>query len=169
MAINVFPHLDKFSALYQDITTQDKLKEVHKRVRAQLPCVDRIAIALHDDKTDLIKTFISRNVDKTPLEYYDATLSDSQSLKEIVDNMRPRVVNDLSIFDESEAIHARKIKAGGFGSSYTLPILHKGKDYESVSFYEINGPCRSGINCFNVSVSRAGGQKPVAQYCLYPD
>lgn len=67
MTVNIFPHHDKLETRYQDITTQDKLEEIHKLIGLQLPQIDRIAIALPDTKTDLLKTFISSNKGKSPL------------------------------------------------------------------------------------------------------
>jgi HD-GYP domain-containing protein (c-di-GMP phosphodiesterase class II) len=44
-------------------------------------------------------------------------------LQEIIERKKPRVVNDLSIFSDGMHSHTKKIAAGGFAASYTLPIF----------------------------------------------
>ena len=122
---------DSFSyrddALYcEDVPLADKLADVHRFVRERMPFVARIAVALYDAATDTLKTFAHSSDGTNPLPLYEAKLADSPSLREIVARRQPRIVNDTDLYGDHTK-HAQHIRAGGFGSSYTLPIFRNGE------------------------------------------
>jgi HD-GYP domain-containing protein (c-di-GMP phosphodiesterase class II) len=57
---------------------------------------------------------------------YEAKLSEAASLRQIIDQGKPRVVQNLAIFAHGESEHTRRITAKGYHSSYTMPFLHNG-------------------------------------------
>ncbi|MBI4985062.1 MAG: phosphohydrolase, partial [Rhodocyclales bacterium] len=116
-AEKIFFHEDALSRLNDDASLADKLAEVHRFVRGHMPFVARIAVALYDAATDMLKTFVHSTDGENPLSFYEAKLGDSESLREIVRRRRPRVVNDIDLYG-SDATHARNIRGGGYGSSY---------------------------------------------------
>lgn len=120
-----FFHDDALSSLNEDRPLADKLADVHRFVRGRMPFVSRIAVALYDGATDTLKTFAHSTEGDNPLPFYEAKLADSASLLEIVQRRQPRVVNDIELYGEG-AKHARRIRGGGFSSSYTLPIFRNG-------------------------------------------
>ena len=121
-----FFHDDGLSRLNEDAPLSDKLAEVHRYVRSQKPFVVRIAVALYEAATDTLKTFAHSSEGDNPLPFYDAPLGGSPSLLEIVARRQPRVVNDTELYGR-EAHHSNRIRGGGFGSSYTLPIFRNGE------------------------------------------
>lgn len=121
-----FFHDDTLSKLNEDVPLSDKFADVHRFVRGHMPFVARIAVALYDAATDTLKTFAHSSDGDNPLPFYEARLSDSVSLREIVARRLPRVVNDTDLYGDNTA-HAKRIRRSGFGSSYTLPIFRNGE------------------------------------------
>jgi len=122
----MFLHTDVLEKLSEDIPLQGKLATVHHYVREHFPAVDRIAVALYDADTDMLKTFAHSSIGDNPLPLYEARLATSHSLSEIVRRRQPRLVNDLD-FLGPETVHAKRILAEGYGSSYTMPIFRSGE------------------------------------------
>ena len=120
------PHEDLLDILNRDRPLSEKLEHLHAGLKRRFDFVDRIAVALYDSKSDLLKTFIHSSGNGHPLIHYQAKLSEAGSLQVIVRSGRPRVVNDLAVFDKGEHAHTRQIAAAGYGSSYTLPIYFNG-------------------------------------------
>ncbi|WP_197722773.1 HD-GYP domain-containing protein [Sulfurivermis fontis] len=117
---------DSLGFLDENRPLADKLAALHQTVAARCPCIHRIAIALYDARTDLLKTYIYSSEGESPLRHYQAPLASSHTLSEIVAQGKPRVVNDLTIFADSAHEHSRRLLAGGFGASYTLPMYQNG-------------------------------------------
>lgn len=103
------------------------LQELHDRIRAMGPLhpVARIAVAIYDPKTDLLRTFIHSSGGQNPLNNYVARLSDVPSLAEIAQTGQPRVVDNLDLYGD-RTVHSRRVTEGGYKSSYTLPLLQNG-------------------------------------------
>lgn len=130
----MFDYSDSLSELNTDSPLLEKLKSIHDTVVARFDSINRIAVALHDPKTDILKTFIHSSGGDQPLSQYQSPLSEAASLKEIIKTGKPRVVNDLSIFAGGEHEHTRKINAQGYGSSYTMPMYMSGHFFGFVFF-----------------------------------
>lgn len=107
---------------------------MHDVMKNHMSFVTRVAVALYDPNTDNLRTFAysSRNV--SPLTHYQAKLADCHSLQDIAQNQRPRIINDLAVFNESDHMHAKIIFAAGYRSSYTLPMIWDGKLFGFVFF-----------------------------------
>lgn len=131
---SLYPHEDPLGVLNSSASLSKKIESVHAHARAAFPDIDRIAVASYDRATDLLKTFIASSGPENILTYYDAKLSETPSLKEILDIGRPRVVNDLSIFRQGAHTHTQKIQQTGFKSSYTIPIYQDGTFWGFVFF-----------------------------------
>lgn len=131
----MFDHQDALDALNQSIPISDKLSFLHGFLRSKYDFIDRVAIALHDEKSDTLKTFIYSNSNNEPtLVHYESSLSNSASLLEILEKKRPRVVNDLAIFSAGTSEHTLRIQASGFGSSYTMPMYSNGNFFGFLFF-----------------------------------
>jgi HD-GYP domain-containing protein (c-di-GMP phosphodiesterase class II) len=122
----LFFHDDVLARLNEDSPLADKLVTVYRYVREHFPFVARIAVALYDPASDILKTFAHSGENESPLTFYEAALGDSLSLAEIAKRRQPRVVNDMDLYGDATE-HARRIRGGGFGSSYTLPIFRSGE------------------------------------------
>lgn len=123
----MFDHQDALDAFNRNIPISDKLSFLHAFLRKKFDFIDRIAIALHEEKSGTLKTFISSDSNSEPaLVRYESNLRDSPSLLEIIEKGCPRVVNDLAIFSAGARLHTRRIQEKGFGASYTMPMYSNG-------------------------------------------
>lgn len=130
----MFEYQDTLQELNDNATLMVKLASVHKVVRDQFNFIDRIAVAIHDRETDLLKTFIHSSGTENPLSHYQSKLSEAASLMEIVARRRPRVVNDLAVFRHGQREHTQRIKEHGYVSSYTMPMYLDGTFFGFVFF-----------------------------------
>lgn len=122
----VFDHKDNLSQLHNKSPLSDKLRLLHSMIRQRYAFIDRIALALYDNKTDILRTFAWSSDDDSPLIHYQSKLSEAHSLKEIVEKGLPRVINDMDEFVGGAQKHTRVLSKAGFGSSYTLPMYNDG-------------------------------------------
>lgn len=122
----MFDHEDRLNLLDQDIGLAKKLEYIHSALKERFPFIARIAAAIYDPETDLLKTFVHSSGGDEPLTHYQAKLSESQSLREVLEKGRPRVVNNLSIFANAGKEHAKRISKQGYQASYTMPMYSYG-------------------------------------------
>jgi HD-GYP domain-containing protein (c-di-GMP phosphodiesterase class II) len=120
-------HLDILHLLNSKLSVQEKLITIHEAISLFFSFIDRIAIALYDNKSQIFKTFISSSGQDTPLLHYESKLADAPSLKDIIESGKSRVINDLTILETGTHEHTIKIKEQGYGSSYTQLMYHEGK------------------------------------------
>jgi len=134
MDIHMFDHEDVLSELNTNIPLRDKLHYIHKLLRKKFDFIERIDVTIYDPKTDFISTFADTSKDDSPLEHYQAKLSETHALSDILKKGRPRVVNDLEVYAKSEGEHTRRIRASGYRSSYTMPMYLNGTFFGFVFF-----------------------------------
>ncbi len=117
------PHgQDTLEAINHNISLREKLVKIHQTLRSHLPFIKRMAVAVYDPKTTLLKTYVHSSGEDNPLPNYQAALADAPSLEAIMKQGRPRVINNMSIFEKGEHEHTQRIGHQGYAASYTLPI-----------------------------------------------
>jgi HD-GYP domain-containing protein (c-di-GMP phosphodiesterase class II) len=119
-------HQDTLDALNSNLPLREKLVRTHQVVQQQIPCIARIAIALYDPKTTLLKTYLHSSGEDDPLSRYEARLSDAPSLENILKEGRPRVINNMLTFENGKHEHTLRIGRQGYAASYTMPIFSNG-------------------------------------------
>jgi len=119
-------HQDVLSELNKNISLSNKIKFVHAFINKKYEFIDRIAIAVYESQTDIIRTYVDSTHGESPLQHYEARLSDTPSLYHIVETGQPRVINDLEKYVDSDQVHTQKIINHGYLASYTLPIFDNG-------------------------------------------
>ncbi len=119
-------HQDTLDALNSNLPLREKLVRTHQVVQQQIPCIARIAIALYDPKTTLLKTYLHSSGEDDPLSRYEARLSDAPSLENILKEGRPRVINNMLTFENGKHEHTVRIGRQGYAASYTMPIFSNG-------------------------------------------
>lgn len=120
-------HQDAFAFLNDKGSLKDKLVLAHRRLQASVPAVARIAVALYDPHTRVVKTYAHSSGDDDPLSHYQASLDDAPSLKALLASGHPRVINNLLTFEDGEHEHTRRIGRQGYAASYTLPMFDHGE------------------------------------------
>lgn len=124
---------DGLDALERNIPLSEKLHFVHETLRARLPDLDRISIALYDASTDTVATFIDSSGQDRPLVHYETHLSDAASLAEIRRTRKPRLISDMRAGAGTRP-HTERMVRHGYRTSYTLPIIIKNVFYGFVFF-----------------------------------
>jgi len=104
-----------------------KMAALHEVMRRFFPRVDRIAVALYDTLTGKAGTFLSSGDRPTPLAFYETDLAGAPALRRVFRSRRVRVVNDLDIFAKGTHEHTRAIRAGGYKTGVTFPIVVEGR------------------------------------------
>ncbi|MGP1676122.1 MAG: HD domain-containing phosphohydrolase [Burkholderiales bacterium] len=117
-----YEHADPLDALNRGVPLEQKLASIHEALYADIEFVERISVVAYDPATDLLKTFLASSPGRNHLVRYEARLSDSPSLAEILRAGRPRVVNDLELFRQGRHLHTRVIAEEGYRWSYTVPM-----------------------------------------------
>jgi HD-GYP domain-containing protein (c-di-GMP phosphodiesterase class II) len=130
----MFEHQDHFSALNGNLPLSDKLTFVHELLKQRIDFIERIAVAIYDPQSDLLKTFVHSSGGDSPLTLYSARLSDSETMQEIIKVGRPRLVNDLDVFSKVQAVHTRRIAEHQYKSSYTMPMYLNGEFFGFMFF-----------------------------------
>lgn len=130
----LFGHADALDALNRSVPLEQKLVAIHEALYSQVESVDRISVAAYDPATDLLKTFLASSPGGSDLVRYEARLADSPSLAAIIDEGRPRVVNDLSLFRQGRHVHTKVIAEEGYRSSYTAPMFLDGTFWGFIFF-----------------------------------
>ena len=119
-------HIDPLTDLNNTSSLRDKLMSTHKSIIAQFPFIDRIAVALYDPASNILKTYIHSSGDDNPLDHYESSLDDAPSLKALLEKGLPRVINKLVTFENGKNKHTKRIGRQGYAASYTLPMFSDG-------------------------------------------
>ena len=122
----MFDHRDTLGRLNDHIPLREKLITAHNSIKELFPFVARIAVTIYDPQTSVLKTFLHSSDDGDPMQHYQASLDDAPSLKEILKQGLPRVVNNLVTFEGGEHEHTRRIGRQGYAASYTMPMFNDG-------------------------------------------
>jgi len=118
----MYEHKDILSDLKNNLSLSEKLKVIHHALKDQFSFIDRIAVASYDAKTNVMKSFIDSSGGVEPLAHYSSSLKETSSLQEILKMGRPRVINDLTVFDQGKHEHTIRIRSQGYSASYTMPM-----------------------------------------------
>lgn len=117
---------DFFAEIHRGGRLQDRLANAHQMFSSQYPGLDRIGIALFDDSTQQVKTFLASPAVENSLINYRLPLVEAGSLASAAVPGQARIVNDLQLFAEGKQEHTKKIWDLGMRASYTLPIFEQG-------------------------------------------
>ena len=77
-------HRDSLGELNKHLPLKDKLIATHQSIKQQFPFIARIAVALYEPETGILKTYAHSSGEDNPLDHYQASLEDAPSLKEIL-------------------------------------------------------------------------------------
>ncbi|MCG7756780.1 MAG: HD domain-containing protein [Nitrosomonas sp.] len=123
----MFHHRDLLDDLNKPLPLKDKMISAHRSVQNKFPFISRIAIALYDSDTRVLKTYLNSSEGENSLLHYQTPLDNAPSLKEILAQGLPRVVNNLVTFEHGTHEHTQRIGRSGYAASYTMPIFHGGE------------------------------------------
>ncbi len=124
-----YQHEDRLASLAHSGSFRDKLCFIHELILKKFPAIHRMAVARYEYEKDLLSTYAYSCSDGSPLTQYSASLSDIPSLQEVLSMQRPRVINDMGRFADSNHTHSQILLKHGYLSSYTQAIICDGKFY----------------------------------------
>ena len=113
----------------------ERIQSLHSILLARYPFISRIALALYDPDTDLLKTFASSNEGGPTLQRYEATLASVPSLNQLCETRKARVVDDIAESFHAASAHTDWLKSRQYRSSYTLPIF-RGTELSAFLFFD---------------------------------
>lgn len=93
---------------------------------AMAPTIDRIACALYDPATDLLKTFVNSTRSGEAIADYECTLATSSALQALAREGGVRVIQDIPATVQGASEHSRWLRRQGYGSSLTVPMQDNG-------------------------------------------
>lgn len=132
--LDLFNHDDRLAGLGDNLPLNGKLRLIHEALRGRFPFIDRVAVAVHDPARGTLRTYLASSDAGAILPRYESRLEDAPSLQEILRVGRPRVVNDLTIFERGDHEHTRAIGERGYLASYTMPVRVNGAFWGFVFF-----------------------------------
>jgi HD-GYP domain-containing protein (c-di-GMP phosphodiesterase class II) len=110
-----------------DLSHRAQLAAIHEELIADLPAIRRVAVAIYDRATDLLRTFLHSTDGPVPFSLLEARLVDTPSLAELAASRRDRVIAELRELDHSPSTHTRLLLERGYRSSYTRPFFVHGQ------------------------------------------
>jgi HD-GYP domain-containing protein (c-di-GMP phosphodiesterase class II) len=119
-------------------STPDKLQGIHDSLKDDYPGINRISVAVYEQRTDRLQTFVHSTDGPVPFVHYDARLNDVPSLVRLADHHVARVIDD---FDQEIPVgpHTRALAAAGYRSSYAMPFYDNGSLFGFL-FYDSREP-----------------------------
>lgn len=128
MTVGLMPALDSsrttsFRPVHQGLA--ERLACLHDEIKRECGGVHRVAIAIYDSRTDILKSFVHSSEGDSPFEHTVARLIDLKPLAELARTGARRVIHDLSDHPTSNPAHNKRLLQAGYRSSYTVPIFHK--------------------------------------------
>lgn len=127
-------HRDTLESLNANVPLREKLAETHRVLNGYLPFVARVAVALYEPKTTLLKTYVQSSDTDDPLPHYQARLSETPSLQALLAEGKPRVINNMVTFEGEGHEHSRRLGRQGYAASYTMPMFSNGGFFGFVFF-----------------------------------
>jgi HD-GYP domain-containing protein (c-di-GMP phosphodiesterase class II) len=119
--------------------TPDNMTErvvgIHRLIASRYPQVARVAIAIYDPATDLLKTFASSNLNGQVLAGHEAKLGQVPSLAALANARQSRLVRDIGESLQAPTTHTRWLKEQDYRSSYTVPI-YQGEVLAAFLFFD---------------------------------
>ncbi len=101
----------------------ERLKELHSSILERSPGVCRIACALYDSNTDLLKTFINSTHTGHAINRYEYPLSQSYQLQQLKESGDCRVIDKITNEIGSGTAHSDWLLEQKYRSSFTIPMM----------------------------------------------
>ena len=117
----------------------ERIRVLHQRICAAAPGVARVACALYEPDTGLLKTLAHSTCEGKPLTGYQFALAQSPSLLSLARERRTRVIDDIPGMLPGQSEHSRWLREQGYQSSYTVPLEHQG-EFDGFVFFDSREP-----------------------------
>lgn len=102
-----------------------KLQSFHEALLTDFPHICRLACAIYDESTDILKTFINSTRTGHAIAGYEVKLQDTPSLLDLANRRHSRVIEDISTEIHAGSVHSDWLLEQGYLSSFTIPIVRQ--------------------------------------------
>jgi HD-GYP domain-containing protein (c-di-GMP phosphodiesterase class II) len=109
-----------------DAPLRSRIREIYWATQSFMPFVARIAVAIYDPKSALLKTFVHSGDSDSAPPNYQAPAGKAPSLRGLLDKGHPRVIERMLTFENAETEYAKRLGRSGYPASYTLPMFSNG-------------------------------------------
>ena len=127
-------------AFSETVPIQNQLQEIHQNLKAELAGIGGIAVAIYDEQTDVLRTFVHSSEGEPPFSHYEARLEQVPSLRELAQSGNFRIIDDLQELEECGGWHIHRLLRTGYRSSYTAPFYDHGRLFGFL-FFDSREPC----------------------------
>lgn len=100
-----------------------RILAIHSQLAGFCPAIRRIAVAVYDPGTQIVRTFLRSSADIDELTCYERPLDEVPSLQALAIQRQPRIIDDLVTLAGSTSEHTLRILASGYESSFTVPLF----------------------------------------------
>ncbi|WP_158660954.1 HD-GYP domain-containing protein [Thiomicrorhabdus sp. Milos-T2] len=116
---------------------REEVDLMFEQLRRQLPGLCRIAVALYEEDSDILHSFLKSPAQSKVFTHYSEFLSKVPSLKALADDGEPRIISELVEPDcaESHSYHRQELSSVGIKSSYTVP-MYLGESFLGFVFFD---------------------------------
>lgn len=123
------------------VSIQGQLQDIHDTVKAELPGIGRIAVAIYDEQSDVLKTFVHSTDGAPPFSHYEARLAQVPSLRMLAESREPRIIEELRppVDGTGGSLHVHRLLETGYRSTYTVPFYDRGRFFGFL-FYDSREP-----------------------------
>jgi len=126
----------------------ERLEQLHDAVLERVPSIERIACALYDAQTDVLKTFVNSTRSGHAITRYEYLLSESRSLSQLAQRRSVRVIDDISAGVRPGNAHSDWLLEQGYRASFTAP-MYGGEQLLGFMFFDA-----SSAGVFSLDVQR---------------
>jgi len=113
----------------------ERLKGLHDSILERSPGVCRIACALYDSHTDMLKTFINSTNTGHAINQYEFPLRQSYQLQKLKETRKCRVINNIEQEIGNGTAHSDWLLQQQYRSSFTIPMT---TDHHFIGFIFID-------------------------------
>lgn len=116
-------------------TLSERIEHTHNLIFERYPQIVRIAFAVYDHHTDLLKTYLNSTKVGEPIQHYEYKLSDSKSLSQLASNGNIRVIDGIEEIISPDKEHSRWLLDQKYVSSLTIPV-YAGQNLMGFLFFD---------------------------------
>lgn len=131
-----------------DGSVSERLHTLHNRLLETSPQVCRIACAIYDHSSDLLKTFVNSTRVGNAIQAYQAKLTEVPSLLALAQQGQCRVIDQIPLSIQAGAAHSNWLLEQPYLSSFTVPMYDNGQ-FLGFIFFDSDQP-----NYFSHAVQR---------------
>lgn len=127
----------KVEAVKRKEQIREEVDLMFEQLRHQLPGLCRIAVALYEEDSDILHSFLKSPAQSNVFVHYSEFLENVPSLKALADNGEPRIIQNLvgESNAESHSYHRQELTSVGIKSSYTVS-MYLGEDFLGFVFFD---------------------------------